>query len=716
VDDTQASTDHPDSTATPPAPVFSPRALRLLDTVSLVYVGLPIALFLAGWLQWALSIILLAVFAGAVYASRWRETAADGALEAPAPSNGVFSGWRDKRVWVVLAGAFVVAFAAGIGGYTIQWFEYFAFDAMFLDLMQHSWPLGASYGETLGDGVEFRYYFGYFLPVGLVGKAVGWTLAYHFSFLWAVLGIFLAAMWFMRLVGSTNPMYGLLFLLFGGLDILGYILTAPTPAASGGTWGEYFAGIYPWHLDHPASIGMGYYDWWLFGFAQVSPTGVAALDGNFFFFSSTLTHLSVSPHHVLPAWLIILLIFHDGMVRNTTRRAPFLWALLPFCSALVAIGAAPFVAYMVLRRPLRESITFANAVAGPALIVVAGLFLGSVAVEGMVMGPLWSFVDVMEALPYLLLFYLAEFGIFFILCGKLRTAGRQPADDGWWYIALAAMLIAPWYVMGDFNDLTTKGLVASQLVLVICIAASIRATRGMAALPVLATRWALIGLVTLGTLGSVGVLLRAAEFGVEFSPPSKAQTRQMAEVLERREIRIGEREGWVNDTWRMISRKVAPRELPPIAVIHEWDFTQGNPLEKGWTFLGDRVTATDDGVLIERMDEGLFMRWRGEPFDCSTIGDVVLDLEVETAEGWQPDFAVFFRWGDAEQTGSEDLVTSYPRWHFVGMHPYFEYLSANSYWRGTASDLAFDIRVREDDEQQIGALRIRVRGVVFHDR
>jgi hypothetical protein len=601
--------------------------------------------------------------------------------------------------------------ATGIGDYSAQWFEYYAFDAMLRDLIEYAWPLGYTLDAETGERILFRYHLAYFLPTALVGKILGWSVAYHFSFLWASFGLTLALLWFLRICGSTNPLYAVLFLLFGGLDLAGYGLTAGTPNATGISWMQYLSGTFPWTLDFPGNVGVGYYDWWMFNLTHQIPEGKEALQGNLFFFNSALTLLSTSPHHLLPGWVIILMIIHDGTRRNTPSRAPFLWSCLPFCSSVVALGAAPFVAYLVLRNRWAASLTREN-IAAILLLVIPILFLMSGTANVLPKsGFLWTFVDVRGALPYMALYYGLEFIIFLPLLISLRRAGVQPSA-GWWRMAVVLLLLLPWFVLGEFNDLTTKGAIASQVVLVCCMAAALRASGGVERFR--RHRIILICFLILGTGGSVGVLMRAAAFGIDLPTPPLEQTRHLDEAIVSKGIEIQDRPGPLLATWKLLAKSTAEQERTPNEPVMAWDLTgtyRGE--EPAWRFLGDQVDHTAEGVVIRRAEEGVFMRLSRSPVPCSSFGYVVIDHDVHTTQGWQPNYAVFFRWG-TEESRSDDAA-DYPPWNFTGLHPYFKVYSNNPYARGEASEFAFELRLRENTHP-VDGLVIRVRSVTFLSR
>ena len=76
--------------------------------------------------------------------------------------------------------------------------------------------------------------------------------------------------------------------------------------------------------------------------------------------------------------------------------------------------------------------------------------------------PLWTLLNLGETWPFLALFYIVEFGVFALLAMRDACAHNAPWRL-WWGAALALLLLAPWYQLGDYSDLSVKGIIPAQM-------------------------------------------------------------------------------------------------------------------------------------------------------------------------------------------------------------------------------------------------------------
>lgn len=693
------------------AALFSPRGLALLEAVSLGYAGLPLLLFLWGWLTVYLAAPLCVLLLWGLFRAYRMARAMDHAPPGIAEPSPHLSGWGLLFIIAVGAGT---ALVSGIGGYTAQWFEHYMFDAILKDLIQAPWPLLYAPPEEGGNPFHFHYYFGYFLPAAAVGKLIGWSAAYHFGFLYAAAGISLVLLWFLRLAGSANPLYVLVFLGFGGLDIVAYLLTSPGPWRDDVSILDYLTGVFPWYVDFPGFTGRGYFDWWFLGLSQVDEAHRQALGNHVLLFSAPLTLLAVSPQHVLPAWLIIAMLLHDGMKRNSPARMAFLWALMPICSPLAALGAAPFVMLAVLGNPLPKSLSLANTLAGIPLLAVQLLYLAGNSLGGMehASGPLWRYVDPWFAAPYLLLYYVVEFGFIALLTARLRRVGAQPGQ-AWFLLALTLLALLPLYRMGTFNDLSTKGTIAPQMALMVCVAAALRASAGSTGFRV--ARRLLAGSLVLGAITTAGIVLNAVDAGIHPAPPPASRVVHVNEAAMRKGITPPANHGLLPAVWRLVGKPAEGWRTSPPPVFAAWDFTDGNARGEDWEFLGESARRTPDGVVLTLDEPGLFMRLSNHPVPSGSVGFVRVDYSVEANEGWQPNHVVWVLWDHSKDGTFPDSIADFPRWNFVALHPFQDFMGSNPRWRGAPDCMGLALQLRENSAP-VEEIRITVRGVTFYGR
>ncbi|MDR2567548.1 MAG: hypothetical protein LBC97_16150, partial [Bifidobacteriaceae bacterium] len=126
-----------------------------------VYLLIPAVLFLAGWLKWWW---LAPILAGVGFGF-WRMWVQAPKVWVPA--------WNRRTVLVggaVLAILGLGVIFSGIGGISYQHWDHAWRNAIFEMLVAQPWPVVVD--SPLGD-IPLTYYFGFWLPAALVGKAAG---------------------------------------------------------------------------------------------------------------------------------------------------------------------------------------------------------------------------------------------------------------------------------------------------------------------------------------------------------------------------------------------------------------------------------------------------------------------------------------------------------------------------------------------------------------
>jgi hypothetical protein len=275
------------------------RPLDKLTAVSLIYLGIPLALFLAGWLRAPFAIALVVLLCLAIYVA-WRICRTD----SPPFQIGLL-----HLVLVCVAVSWVSFGGAGHVLYANR-FDWTVRYAVLRDLTVASWPPGYDIGGSI---LWFlRCPVGYYLPAALGGKVFGLISADAFLWLWTTIGIWI----FLSLLPIQSRRPGKMALaivavvLFSGMDIIGWLTL----------WG-----FYPplWrHLE-----------WW----AQM------------FQYSSNATLLFWAPNHALPAWIAAALFWRHWKTDAFIAVSPLLLALLPVWSPFAVIGMLPFYVLLAFR-------------------------------------------------------------------------------------------------------------------------------------------------------------------------------------------------------------------------------------------------------------------------------------------------------------------------------------------------------------------------------
>lgn len=470
-----------------------PLAENLLEMVSLLYVILPCSLFVLGWLKWFIAVPCFVALAVGVYCAfhRLRESSDDEISTDALPDPHGW--WRILNHAAIIALVVFVVTYSGVGGYAHQVPDYVKKHNTFMkDLMEASWPLAYA---RVGDSAHgpLVTYFAYYLPHAAVGKALGWQAANLSSLLWTYLGIYLCVLWFLRILGTCSAKYAVLFLFFGGLDIVGWIAL---------------------HKDFFVINRHITMDFWLGHAAWADPIlHKAAGDCRWYYFSN-MALLYQAVHHLLPGGIIVLMTIHQAMRRRSVENVVFLWAALPTGSVLVALGMIPlsFVSVLVARG--RNLFTFQNLVAGPILASISLLFFKSNNAD-YPHGWLWQYQSMTTAWIVLLIFFLIEFGVYLAVCpAHLAKPGSRPTRI-WLWTAVGTMILFSLYRLGTYNDLAAKAAIPALLVVQLYIAGTIRNATTESE-----RHWArlLVFLLVIGSFSALNELSRAFEDPVKLDP------------------------------------------------------------------------------------------------------------------------------------------------------------------------------------------------------
>lgn len=272
------------------------RFLPALRACSVAFLSVPWLVFTSSWLRpgWAMALLALHAYMLLSYVTHEVEEPSD-------PHGGEVLTTTDRvgvRVLLLIA-LLAVAWTSfsGAGGVGFQnqpdWNNK---NALMRDLMLFDWPVGYENDRVL------NYYFALYLPASFVGRIAGWDAAQWFLYAEVLVGVILALLWLYSFSGKLGAAALLMFMAFGGLDIVGYLLT----------------------LRHMPARGGGI-EWW----AQSLQ------------FSGNTTLLYWVPQHCLPGWIITALILDEVARFRRVAYTGFFVALCLLWSPFVAAGLIP---------------------------------------------------------------------------------------------------------------------------------------------------------------------------------------------------------------------------------------------------------------------------------------------------------------------------------------------------------------------------------------
>ena len=412
--------------------------LPLLYRAAILYLALPVGVWLIGWFEWWVWLPMVALCGAAL----WPALRGD---------------WRLRRGNVgvgavaAVAAAGVLVAATGAGGLLGDNGDWFVRRTAMLDIGRHPWPVFLP--ETLGiyaagDYTDplYRYYLGWHMVPGLAAKLMGpWALNWAVP-LWTWAGLSLAMLMFARgRRGWALALALLMFALFSGMDIVRVVIVRG--------WDYYDVGF-----------GLGRFPW-----IEITPDILPERVGRVFAgpYPAHMTSLTTAPHHLISAGIFALLLLRAGGSVRLLGALGVLLGCAAFWSAFVAIGSLPLLAALAWRHGLRPFLTWQNLLAAPALGGVIALYFtsGQTDFDGLW---IWELrVGWADAAVELAFFWLVEFLALAVLLLWLRPGLRR---DPMFIAAVAALFVLPLYKYDGSNNISLWGSMPLLATLCYCCA------------------------------------------------------------------------------------------------------------------------------------------------------------------------------------------------------------------------------------------------------
>jgi hypothetical protein len=387
--------------------------LSVADRLALVYLSLPVAVFFLTWCRPAAGIPLaIAAIAGLAY------LLPIGPWHVSGRSSLICLGLA--LLWSALSGASHFFYAGAALNWPIR-------DAVLHDLVTFAWPV--TYPSADGAVTILRAPVAYYVLPSLAARLIGSQFAFVLLYLWTALGVFI---FLLQVMAEERRWLAIaviaaLVVLFSGMDLL-----APSDM-----------------VRDPAS-----------GMLQQAT-----------FYQSTYdTNLLIGfPNHGVPGWLAMALIYRGLDDPRFLRIAAWLGALTLLWAPLVSIGLLPFFLAIAWRHFTKGSwrglFSACNLIAAPALIAASGLYLvlgastiAAAPAEGNALLP----TPTAEFFQLYASYMLFEFGA---LCLALVFAYRGSIEPLFFAIAIASLLVLPWFHFGPNNDLVTRSSIPALTVI-----------------------------------------------------------------------------------------------------------------------------------------------------------------------------------------------------------------------------------------------------------
>lgn len=392
-----------------------------------LFLTIPLFMFFLGYLKLVVSIPLTLIFAGIVL------YCVSDCMNGP---DGNKLAGSDKDLKIPLAyligfavTALAISFVSGVGEYiyTLQDHEYRR--AILRDLINYDWPVIYNYNTQTNPEVikifgmasgqrAFSYYFIYWMPAALAGKAFGFDVGNFVLFIWNSIGIFLCLLSTSAVIRKVTAWVPFIFVFFSGLDIIPNLV---------------------YELTH-------YSDWrWFEGF-------VTSMS-----YVSNFRELASVFNQMIPCFLVVAIL----LLSNNTRSMGLTSGILFCYSPWAVFGILPMAAAFLFGKNLRASklsktlfnaFSPANLASAVLILTIFGSYYmtnsGAVSYKGFAWeyfsNPGWFILAyivfiLIEVIPFALILY------------------KREKNNPVFLAALATLLILPFYRVSEMNDFTMRG-------------------------------------------------------------------------------------------------------------------------------------------------------------------------------------------------------------------------------------------------------------------
>ncbi len=399
-------------------------ALPVIHRLAIIYLMLPVAIWLLGWFEWWFGIPAAALLA----AGLWR--ALCGSWRAPVTPAAV--------VLLLFALGCVMVTAYG-GLFDVSGGDQRAHRAVLLDLGRGGWPTYLT--DYLHDAPPLlRYYLGWYLPPALAGKWLGPAALNWAVPLWTWGGLALIVLLFTRGLPTLRAMLlaATVLITFSGMDALEYALHEGLPDAA------------RLLRDKLGEVSLSFIQ---------SPTSPMFLE-----YQSHAQTFKVTPQHFITGGLATLLIIRLRRQPRFLAVSGIVLAACLFWSSLLSLGLLPLAAALLVKNGIRPFLKWQNVLVALPLAALLALYLTSGKID-FATGWLWeAYPGRFQLAADLFIFYAGEFAVLALLLWRLHPRViREP----FFIASVAVLLVAPWFWYGgpNFSELTLRVVVPALFVL-----------------------------------------------------------------------------------------------------------------------------------------------------------------------------------------------------------------------------------------------------------
>ena len=400
---------------------------QTLNSLIYLYIGLPVLIFIIGWIKWWISIPVSLIILYSLYTAVRKNNTAALKLQK-SDRKTLIATLVLICIWVVFS---------GIGGFLHQNSDHAYRNTIYKLLVNENWPVQREVLTEAGTQTRvLSYYIGFWLPSAIFGKIFGLTAGFVFQFFWAILGLSLIYLKLSQRLGRYSIFPLLIFILFSGLDAAGFLVTGKNLFSYGITF----------HLE-----------WWLSFDYQ---------------FSSHTTMLFWVFNQAIYGWLLTLLILGE----EDNRHSVVIWSCGLLTCTIPFVGMLPFLCYKIIinfkkeakstspKKALMQLFSIENILGGGAIGIISFIYLRNNASAGRVSSSLGL---TLAEFGNVALFLLIEAGIYYILVFKDHK--KNPL----YYISLAMLIVCPFVRINGGNDFCMRASMPSLLVLCLFVTESL---------------------------------------------------------------------------------------------------------------------------------------------------------------------------------------------------------------------------------------------------
>ncbi len=424
-------------------------AYQLLYALTSLYLVFPTLFFAYGWLRWpinAITISLIIFFIIIVLKDVYQILLYLQKNWLPYNPISKTLAWITPPFLVLI----VWLTFSGVGGLGFQNGDYDLKNVLLRSLIIQKWPLSM---VVEGHQVKLVYYLNYYLPAAVVGKLLGWLEANAFMFIWSLVGVVLAFIWFVIISQiSLKPkkvsrlLYlALIFCLAGGLDYIGAYIIKDMPFSL-----TRHIDNWAWHMQY----------------------------------SSNSTLIYWVPQHAIPAWLLTGMVvtsiykMHDIKYLGVAIAASVLWS--PFA----LLGIFPYTILLGIRYFSPKNSHYILNLESFIMIIVAfwtgGIWILYIASNkfSFPMTFIWNDIkDSQILLITLLQFWFLEFGFLAFLSIGYFTLNFDkhqekkkifnppfPLYFNVYAVSILILVFLPFLKMGIYNDIVMRSSIPALFI------------------------------------------------------------------------------------------------------------------------------------------------------------------------------------------------------------------------------------------------------------